>query len=174
LFERLVDRLKVVAARTPRELGSDLLVKDRQSDRVLLAETQVSHASSDRRSVIELVERSTTIGHASRGVDEQGATQVGVFLVLLDDQLVLPAPDLPVDVAKVVARDVLTVLDKLDGLTKVRTAMHAREKPLDHISCPQFHRTDAPDCFRMQIVFGIGHLAAIGLEQSACFESVGR
>ena len=56
------------------------------------------------------------------------APQVGVFLVLLDVIAVLFGPHFPIDVPQVVAVAVLAVLQKLDRLPEVRTAMHAGEK----------------------------------------------
>ena len=174
LFEGSVDRLQVAAACAPGEFGADLLVEDRQANGVLLTKAHVGQAGRDRGSVIKFVEWTAAVGHAGRRVDQQSAPQVGVFFVLLDVESVLATPDFPVDVAQVVARDVLPVLNELDGLAEVGTAVHAREESFDHVSSPELHRGDAPDCFRMQIVFGIGHLAAIGLEQSAYFGSVVR
>jgi len=164
----------MTATCAPREFGSDLLIKDRQPHRVLLTQTHVGHASGNRRCIIKFIERSASIGHAGRGIDKQCASKVRVLLILLDIEFVLASPYFPIDVPKVISRNVLSVLHKLNALTEIRTAVHAREKSLDHIPSPEFHRRDSPDCVRMQIVFGIGHLAAIGLEQSAYFESVDR
>ena len=158
----------MVPAGSPGQFRSNLLIEQGESDRILLPQGQVGEARGKGCGVIEFVQWSTTVIHALGTIDEQGTSQVGVFFVLLDIESVLSAPDLPIDVPEIIPWYVLTVLNELDRLPKVWTAMHPREKALNDVAGPEFHRRYASDCFRMQIVFGIGHHAAIRLELSVC------
>ena len=168
LLQRAVDGLQMVSAGAPRKLRADLLIEQCEPDGILLPESQGGEASGEGCGIVEFVQWATTVVHAFGTIDQQCAPQIGVFFVLLDIESVLTAPNLPVDVPKIVSWHVLTVLNELDGLPKVWTAMHPREKALNDVAGPEFHRRYASDCFRMQIVFGIGHHAAIRLELSVC------
>ena len=57
----------------------------------------------------------------------------------------------------------LAMLEKLDRLAEVRTAMHPGEESLDHVPGPQFQPGDAFDRLRMQKSFGIGHRGSVHL-----------
>src|SRR5262249_54776275 len=59
--------------------------------------------------------RAVTVEHGVAGVEDDVGDEVGLLLVLLDGVALGPAVALPVDVADVVAGDVLAVLDELDG-----------------------------------------------------------
>ena len=54
--------------------------------------------------------------------------EVGLLLVLLQVELVGLGPDLPVDVADVVAGHVLAMLGELDREAVVRAGVHARRR----------------------------------------------
>ena len=93
---------------------ADRFVEDGAADGVLLPQQQIRQRRGRRDRVVALVQRPAAVLHAGRDIDQQAAAQVGVFLELLDVQPVLLGPDLPVDVAQVVARRVLAVLQELD------------------------------------------------------------
>ena len=112
-------------AGAPREFGANLLVEDRQSDRVLLPKRQIANAGREGCCVIEFVESRAAVGHAFGSIEQDGAPKVGVFFVLFDHQFVLSAKDLPVDVAQIISRGVLAVLHELDRLAKVRASVHS-------------------------------------------------
>ena len=71
------------------------------------------------------------VGHRLAGVEQQVRQEVGLLLVLLEVELVGLGPDLPVDVADVVARHVFAVLGELDGEAVVGAGVLARDVPLD-------------------------------------------
>ena len=71
------------------------------------------------------------VGHRLAGVEQQVEQEVGLLLVLLEVELVGLGPDLPVDVADVVAGHVLAVLGELDGEAVVGAGVHARDVALD-------------------------------------------
>src|SRR5690606_9591193 len=71
------------------------------------------------------------VGHRRRGVDEEGAAQLGLLLEPLHVVAVELAEGLPVDVFDVVAGRVLLVLGELDRRAVMRGAVHARQRTLD-------------------------------------------
>ena len=75
--------------------------------------------------------------------------QVGLLLVLLEVELVGLGPDLPVDVADVVARHVLAVLGELDGEAVVRAGMHPGDVALDHHAGLQVQPLEASQRLRI-------------------------
>src|SRR5207247_10997416 len=99
------------------------------------------------------VERPVAVGHAPGNIDHERATEVGLFLVLLDVEPVLAGPDLPIDVPQVVAGDIFAMLQELDGLPEVRAAVHPRKKSFDDAEGPNFQPRDALDRLRMQKSF---------------------
>src|SRR5437879_11258760 len=72
------------------------------------------------------------IVHGVADIHDQVAAQIGLFLELLDVELVSLGPDFPVEMANVVARRVIPVLHALDGMAEERTAVHARDKAFDN------------------------------------------
>ena len=86
-----------------------------QADGVLLAQEQVAEAGGDGAGVVVLVERPAAVVHRLADVHDERAAQVGLFLELLDVEAVGLGPDLPVEVADVVAGGVLAVLHELDA-----------------------------------------------------------
>ena len=64
-------------------------------------------------------------------VENEVKSQAGLFLVLLDVELVAASEDTPVDVAGVHARGILAVLGELDREPLVGRPVHAAEEPLD-------------------------------------------
>ena len=103
------------------------------------------------------------VAHAARDVAQQRAAEVRVFLELLDVVAVLLGPDLPVDVAQVVAAGVLAVLAELDRLAEVRAAVHAGEEALDDVPRAEIEPGDPLDRLRMQKSFGIVHRGSVRL-----------
>ena len=130
-----------------------VLVERNAADGVVLLEHQVGQAGGERAGVFVLVQRPAAVPHAVRDVDQQRAAQVRVFFELLDVQAVLPRPDLPVDVPQIVAGHVFAMLQELDRLAEVRTAVHPRKESFDDVPGPQFQPRDPLDRFRMQKSF---------------------
>ena len=157
LLQGVEDGLQMQTARPPGEPRADLLIKRDQASGILLSHDEVGQASGDGGSVIELVERSTAVGHAFGNIDHEGATEVGIFLILFDVEAILSSPYLPIDMAQVVTMDILTMLNEFDRLAEVGASMHPRKKPFYDMPSPQFHAANFANCFRMQIFFGIGH-----------------
>ena len=143
-------------ARAERNRLADGFVEDGAADGVLLAEKQIGERGGGRDGVVALGHRAAAVFHAGRRIDQQAAAEVGVLFVLLDVQPVLLGPDFPIDAAQVVARRVLAVLQELDGLAEVRTAMHAAEQPFDDVTSANLQAADPLDHLRMQRSFGSG------------------
>ena len=55
------------------------------------------------------------VGHGSAGIEEDVATQVGLFLIFADVKAIGLSVDLPVKVTNLVSGDVLAVLLELDA-----------------------------------------------------------
>ena len=91
------------------------------------------------------------------------AAEIGVLLKLLDEVAVLLGPQLPVNVPRVVAEGIFTVLAELNRLAEVRTAMHAGEEALDDVPGPQLQPRDPLDGVRMQKSSGIAHRGSVRL-----------
>ena len=66
--------------------------------------------------------------HGGRGVEVDLPAVVGVVLELFDVERVTPSPDLPVEVAEIVALNVLAVTRELRRVAEERTAVKSIEK----------------------------------------------
>ena len=99
--------------------------------------------------------------HRIADVQDDVAAQVGFFLELLDVILVGLGPDLPVEMANVVAGGVFAVLHEFDAVPEERTAVHARDEAFDHEAGPQIEARNAGDRIRVQeatrIIWSNGH-----------------
>ena len=160
--------VRLLAAR--RDDLAHVLVEGDAADRVLLAQQQVGQAGGDGAAVVVLVQRPAAVVHRLADVDDQGAAQVGLFLELLDVEAVGLGPDLPVEVADVVAGGVLAVLHELDRVAEERAAVHAGDEALDDVLGAQVEPRDAGDRLGMQeaarIVFFGGHGADLNGESN--------
>ena len=128
----------------------DVLVEADQADRVLLPQEQVRQAGGDRAAVLVLGEGAAAVAHRLADVHDQRRPQVGLGLELLDVKAVGLAPDLPVEVAEVVAADVLAVLDELDRVAEEPAFVHAGDEPLDHLLGAEVEPAGAGDCRRVE------------------------
>ena len=82
--------------------------------------------------VLELGDRAAVpVAHRRGRIEQQVAAEVGLFLVLLDVELVAFAEDFPVEVAGIDAGGVLAVLGELDGVATVGRAVLAGEEAFD-------------------------------------------
>ena len=91
------------------------------------------------------------------------AAHVRVFFELLDVVAILLGPDLPIDVAQIVADGIFAVLPEFDRLAEIGAAVQAGQKAFDDMPCPEVQPRDSLDRFRMQKSFGIGHRGSIRL-----------
>src|SRR5690242_10568558 len=109
----------MAGAGAQRNRLSDTFIKNSTSNRVLLPQKQIGHRGSGCDRVIELRERTCTVAHAGRHVDQNAAAKIRVLLVLLHIEPVLLRPDFPIDASQVVTGCVLAMLEELDGLTEI-------------------------------------------------------
>ena len=136
-----------------RARGHDLAdgaVEGDAPDGVHLLEDHVRQASGSGASVVVLVQRSVAVVHRLGDIDDQMAAEVGLGLVLLDVEAVGLGPDLPVEVANVVANAVLAVLHELDGVPEHRALVHAGDEPLDDLASAKIEAGDLRDRRRVQ------------------------
>ena len=117
-------------------LGSNRVIERHAADCILVLKNQKRQRRRDGRSVFVLGEMPVSIPHTAGNVDQQVDTHVGVFFELLNIKPILTSPDFLIDVAKIVTRGILTMLEKLDRLPKVRTAMHSRKESFDNMLSP--------------------------------------
>jgi len=68
--------------------------------------------------------------HGGRGVEVDLAAVVGIVLKLFDVERVTPGPDLPVEVAEIVALNVLAVTGELRRVAEERAAVKPIEESL--------------------------------------------
>src|SRR5215468_7628134 len=64
--------------------------------------------------------------------------------------------DLPIDGAEIVARDVGTVIEILDGEPVIRTAMPPRQEALDDLARHQLHVADPRQPLRIKVTLAHG------------------
>ena len=128
---------------------ADLVVERHAAHGILIANREVSQTDGDCRAVFKLIQMPVAESHAVGDVHQQIDLHFFVRFVLLNVQTILPRPDLPIDVPKIIAGRVLAVLAKLNRLSEVGTTMHARQVALDDLTSPQIHPGDALDRFRM-------------------------
>ena len=129
---------------------ANLLVKGDQADRVLLAQEQVTQAGGDGAGIVVLVEGAATVVHGFTHVHDHGAAQIRLFLILLDVIAIRLRPHLPVEVAQVVPRHVLAMLDELDAVPEERALVHAGDEPFHDMPGTQIEPGDAGDGLGMQ------------------------
>ena len=125
----------VAEARARRQHRADLVVERDEAGRVALAQQHQRERGDEALGVGELGQDGVGIagpGHGPADVAHHHGAEVGLFLELLDVQPVVPAEDLPVDVAELVARLVHPVLGELDREPAPGRAVQPAEKSLHH------------------------------------------
>src|SRR5689334_5693322 len=87
-----------------------------EADTILLADDEIREGRGETLGVFELRERRVrpAIAHAFADVENQLANEVGLFLELLEIELVGSRVDLPIEIAEVVAGCVFAMLGELD------------------------------------------------------------
>ena len=128
----------------------------------------VGKAGSNRAGILVLVQRPVAILHAVGGVHQHRAAKIRILLELLDVKPVLAGPDLPVNMTQVVSHHVLAVLEELNRLAKIGTAVHPGKESFHDVPRPQIQAADAFNRLRMQKSFGIGHRWSVRLPWSGC------
>ena len=106
-------------------------VEDAEAGAVALVDDEVRQRRGQQLGVFQLVGVAFAVEHRAAGVEQDVADEVGLLLVLLDGVAFGAAVALPVDVADVVAGDVLAVLDELDGEAAERALVVADAQALD-------------------------------------------
>src|SRR5262249_25926743 len=95
--------------------------------------------------VVELVGPAFAVEHRTAGVEQDVADEIRLLLVLLDGVTLGAAVALPVDVAQIVARHILAVLDELDRKAAIRALMIADAQTLDDGARLEAERLGAGD-----------------------------
>ena len=128
---------------------------NRQTDRVTLTMQEIAEPGGGGRGHLELAHAGgavdfRAIGHRLARVEHDHGRDVRLFLVPLDVVAVHAAEDLPVEMAQVVTRHVLTVLDKLDAEPVPRAAVLPRQEAIDDALGDQLEVTESGDEIRVE------------------------
>ena len=115
----------MVALAEDGDLGSNSLIKCDGTNTVLLTQHPVRQGGGDRAPIFVLGHRTAAVPHAVGDIGHQQAAEVGIFFELLDVETVLPRPDFPINMPKIVAVDVFSVLPEFHRLPEIGTAVQA-------------------------------------------------
>ena len=140
----------------------DLRVEEDEAGAVVLPLEEVGDRCGERAAVLVLAEepasrRASRVTHGLGTVEEDVPPQVRLLLEALEDDPVGAAEHLPVDVPRVIARDVGPVLAELHGLAVVGAPVHARDDPLDDHPGAQLEAPYAGKDFRIVESFVARH-----------------
>ena len=144
-----------------RHARADPIVEHGAAHRIAVREREPGQARGERGGTVVLAESAAAadglglVVHARRAVHHERESEVRLLLELLHVEPVLPPPDLPVHPPRIVATDILAVLEELDRLPLVGALVQARERALDDGLGAQFQPRDAGDRLRMQKSSGI-------------------
>jgi hypothetical protein len=136
---------------------ADFAVEGDQPDAVLLIEHQIGQRRGRALRILEFRHRGrlAAIRHALAGVEQQVRNQVRLFLELLQVILVGPPENLPVEVAKVVARHVLAMFGEFDGEPVKRAAVDPGNVPLDDQPRAKLQPPKFRQPLRIEIFLGV-------------------
>ena len=123
-------------ATSHRDLMTRFVVESDQSDTILLAQHQVSERRGKLLGVVVFAETSgaiAAVAHRTAAIDQQSATEIRFLFVLANVKPVTLGERLPVDIPRLVAGNVGTVLLELDAEALMWRAMSTAAKPLDDL-----------------------------------------
>ena len=150
LLHLVQHQLEVVGMRAGGKVLFHLSGEGDESHRVLLLLQHVSQAGRAGGPVIVLVPIAAVF-HGLAGVENDGALEVGLFLVFLDIEAVGLGPDLPVDVADVVAGGIFAMRGEFHRKAVVGATVLPIDKPLHNEPRPHIQPLDAVERFGVQI-----------------------
>src|SRR5690606_26255777 len=123
-------------ARTDRgQARAEAFGEDAHADPVEIVERDVAERGSEAPRMVELGRLAER--HAGARVDDQVQRQVLLGRVQLEEQLVEPRIDVPVDVAEVVAGPVVTEVGELQAATALRAGALAAQQAAEDLACEQ-------------------------------------
>jgi hypothetical protein len=97
------------------------------------------------------------IAHGRAGVEQQVGAQVGLDLVLFDDEAIGFGVNPPVDMPQVVTGDVLAAIGELDAEALVGALMQSAQKAFDHVLGAQLEAAQLVEHVRMKVAGCIRH-----------------
>ena len=89
------------------------------------------------------------VGHGSAGIEEDVATQVGLFLIFADVKAIAFTINFPVEVAYFVSGYILAVLLELDAESLVGRAVKSRAESFNHSLRQNLMIGEAREVFRI-------------------------
>ena len=158
LGEALQDQPKMTHAAACGDFLAQCVVINGEPQRVLLFADDVTDGSSDAAGVGVFGEPvAGTVSHRARAVDDDVNAQVGLLLKLLDIVALRAPENFPVEVAQIVALDVLAVVGKLDARPLERAGMGARAESLDDVARAEHKRFELAHGFGSEEIGDAGH-----------------
>lgn len=103
----------------------------RQAHGIALPLGQIGQARSEDRGIPQFVLRRFAYGHRGTQVEHDVQVDIGLGVVLLDIESIVPAEELPVQMPQIVAGHVFAMRNKVDPIADVRTAMQAVQETFD-------------------------------------------
>ncbi len=133
--ERVEDRLHVAQLAAGRQPVAPVRVEDVESDAVALIDDEIRQGRRQRFREFELVRILVAVEHRVARVHHQMGGEVRFLLVLLDGVAIGTSVAFPVDMANIIARHILAMLDEFDREAAIRTFMIADAQTLDEGAC---------------------------------------
>jgi hypothetical protein len=141
--------VEVAGAVAGGDVVGDFLVEGDQADGVALHGEEVGERGGAGAGVFDLGVLQRAVAHGATQVDQEVAAEVGFFLEALDVVPVGAGVEAPVEVAGVVAGDVLAVLAEFDGEAVVGAAVEAGKEALDDDAGAELEALDPHEGLRV-------------------------
>ncbi len=146
-FQELEQRQNAGLAARERKVGDDVAGERDDRHAVEVGECDIGQRRGHLAGIVELDRIAE--GHAPRAVEQDVDVQVFLFLEPLEQELVVPGEDVPVEVAEVVARGVLAVVGELDA------AAELHRPPLGQQLAPEHPARDQREVFELLQEIGV-------------------
>src|SRR6185369_12789821 len=112
-------------------------------DRVMLPDSEKRQRRSEVLRILELRYIAARVPHRCARINKKMNPSVGVALILLDVKPIGPRKQLPIEMAKIIARHVRTMLGEVGGEAEIRRTMKARDESFDDGSSDKLERAYA-------------------------------
>ena len=113
-----------------RNIDKHVFVENLQADMVTLVDSEVGQVSGKASGVVKLAAVLSNEPHGVAGVDHQKEPHIGVRFKLLEIVAVGLGVYAPINMADIIAWDILPVFRELHAGSMVGTAVHTREAAL--------------------------------------------
>ena len=132
----------------------ELLVMNREPDRIALAVKEMAERSGRGGPHLELAEGAGPVGHRGARIEHEQSRDIGLFLVALDIVAVHASEDLPVEMAQVIAGNVFAMLNELHAEAVAGALVLARQEAIDDALGYQLQTRKTRNELRVEESFG--------------------